>query len=129
MSVLSDKYRRILIAFICLGAFALGLLYLNAGPESGLYPRCLFKSLTGLSCPGCGSQRAAHALLGGDIRSAFGFNALLMTAVPLAAMLYVCSLTGPLAPRLRRLLSSRTFILSILSTIIIWTIVRNIFGL
>jgi len=33
-------------------------------------------------CPGCGSQRAVSALLHGDIRGAFGYNALAMLASP-----------------------------------------------
>ena len=41
---------------------------------------CPIYELTGLYCPGCGSGRAARALLRGDIAAAFGHNAL---ALPL----------------------------------------------
>lgn len=39
---------------------------------------CLFHELTGLYCPGCGSGRAALALLHGRVGEAFGHNALAM---------------------------------------------------
>lgn len=119
--------RRPVIIVAGIVAVCLFLLYLFADPSSGLYPRCAFKMLTGLSCPGCGSQRAIHALLGGDFRSAFGYNALLIIEIPLIGLLLLSRFLGSRAPRLQRFLSARFFILALLSTIIIWTIVRNIF--
>ncbi len=122
-----QRYRTILIVAGCIAAAGLGLLYLLAEPSSGLYPRCSFKMLTGLSCPGCGSQRAVHAMLAGDFRAAFAYNALFMLELPLLALLAITNLAGNRLPRLRRFLGARFFILTILATIIIWTIVRNIF--
>ena len=40
----------------------------------GLY--CVFREVTGLYCPGCGSGRAALALLRGDVGAAFRHNPL-----------------------------------------------------
>lgn len=59
-------------------------LFLFNPAESRFYPRCLFHSLTGLDCPGCGGLRAAHQLLHGNIRAAFGYNPLLVCLLPLA---------------------------------------------
>ncbi len=119
--------RRLLFAGVIIAGIALCCLYFFKGPESGLYPRCMFKMLTGLSCPGCGSQRAVHAMMEGDFKAAFGFNALFMLEIPLLGLLGISRLLGNRTPRLQRLLSARFFILFILTTIIIWTIVRNIF--
>jgi hypothetical protein len=44
----------------------------------GLRISCPIHSLTGVFCPGCGSTRAARALLGGDLQLAFHNNALLL---------------------------------------------------
>ena len=48
----------------------------------GFYPICFFHQTTGLLCPGCGSLRAIHQLLHGNITQAFRFNPLLMVALP-----------------------------------------------
>ena len=51
---------------------AVAVVYFLFDPlESPYMPQCLFRRLTGLSCPGCGSQRVAHALLPGDLAGAF----------------------------------------------------------
>ena len=49
---------------------------------------CPFYELTGLYCPGCGSGRAALALLHGHIPEAIGHNALLFAlGIPCCALL------------------------------------------
>lgn len=55
-----------------------GLSYLYAvSPNSpGNYPVCFSYAVTGLYCPGCGLLRSTHALLHGDVGTAFGFNIL-----------------------------------------------------
>ena len=53
---------------------------------------CLFYTLTGLLCPGCGNTRAAFALLRLDLPAAFGFNPLfLVEFIYLAWILFHCS--------------------------------------
>ena len=46
---------------------------------------CLFYELTGLYCPGCGSGRAALALLHGRVGEAFGHNMLFLLLAPFLA--------------------------------------------
>lgn len=52
---------------------------------AGFFPRCPLHLLTGLLCPGCGSQRALHALLHADVTGAYRHNALLVSSLPLLA--------------------------------------------
>lgn len=40
-------------------------------------PKCPFHSITGLHCPGCGSQRAIHDFLHGNIIEGFQHNFLM----------------------------------------------------
>lgn len=70
-------------------ALLLGLAVLFAfNPERhAFYPRCLFHSLTGWDCPGCGGLRALHHLLRGDVVTAFHFNPLVVLGLPLVGVL------------------------------------------
>ena len=74
--------RRTLVVLLVLAALlVIGAVYYALDPSaSGLFPRCVFLSMTGYKCPGCGSQRAIHALLHGDVLGAFKYNALLLVA-------------------------------------------------
>ena len=91
-----------------------------------MFPRCTVKTLTGLDCPGCGAQRAIHAMLHGHILEALRLNALFVIELPLLLLLALTSLFTDRFHRLRRILVSRTFILILLATIIVFTIVRNL---
>ncbi|HTL55610.1 MAG TPA: DUF2752 domain-containing protein [Candidatus Limnocylindrales bacterium] len=54
-----------------------------------IYPQCAFYQVTGLLCPGCGALRAGHQLLHGHLLTAFRFNPLLVTYIPVVAALYL----------------------------------------
>ena len=58
-----------LAAVLCFVFFALFYLYNPA--ECRFFLPCLFRSLTGLRCPGCGMQRAIHLLLHGRVADSF----------------------------------------------------------
>jgi hypothetical protein len=73
---------RLLIAAAALTvACLLIVLYLFSPDQYSFYPRCLLHSWTGLQCPGCGSLRAAHHLLHGEIGAAFRLNALFVVSL------------------------------------------------
>lgn len=77
------------IVWVLTGGVAAGtllvMLYFFAPTEYPFYPRCLLHSMTGLSCPGCGSLRAIHKLLHGDVAAAFRFNPLFLLSLPIVA--------------------------------------------
>lgn len=52
---------------------------------AGRYPTCPFLAATGWFCPGCGTLRALHALLHGDVVTAVGLNVLTVSLLPLLA--------------------------------------------
>jgi len=111
------------------------LLYGLVDPESSrLFPRCLFKTVTGYDCPGCGSQRAIHALLRGDIAGAFHYNAFMVSCIPLVMLLLVGEYlrvfhpsvipSSPVLRRLERFFSSRGFIFFVIAAALLWWIFR-----
>lgn len=62
-------------------------LYLFDPLRSSLYPPCPFHYLTDLYCPGCGSLRALHRLLNGNISGALAMNPLMVISLPFIAAL------------------------------------------
>ncbi len=67
-----------------------------------LAPRCPFRTVTGLDCPGCGGTRALHALVRGDLALALDHNVVTVLLLPLLAwawMRWLLARTGrALAP-------------------------------
>ena len=50
--------------------------------KTGFFPSCPFRALTGFNCPGCGTTRALHQLLHGNVVSAFELNPLMILLLP-----------------------------------------------
>jgi hypothetical protein len=67
-------FRLSVLVVLAAGAW---VLYTFAPTAYGFYPHCVFKQVTGLDCPGCGSTRALHHLLHGRVDEAFRFNPML----------------------------------------------------
>ena len=78
-----------IFAGILLGATAIGVgaavFFFNPSTH-GFYPVCLFHSLTGLNCPGCGATRALYALLHGNLQVALKDNALFVFSLAVLAV-------------------------------------------
>jgi len=68
---------------VTMAVVILSLLYFfYPAADSNFYPKCIFYSITGFDCPGCGSQRAASALLHGRIMDALDYNILFVLLIP-----------------------------------------------
>jgi Protein of unknown function (DUF2752) len=59
-----------------------------------LAPDCVFKGLTGIPCPTCGSTRSVVHLSHGDILSAFIMNPLTTLCLILAVLYFIYSLVS-----------------------------------
>ena len=79
--------RALYLVALALAPVACVVLYLfNPAADDDPYPNCPFFLLTGFFCPGCGSLRAYHQLLRGNVGVALGLNPLTVLALP--AMIY-----------------------------------------
>lgn len=98
--------------------------------EHTLMPLCPLKMLTGLSCPICGIQRAAHAFLTGEFAQAFRYNYYLVVAIPCTICYAVCRFVYCKEGASGTVwLSDRLALFVILGSLFIWFAVRNIFGI
>ena len=116
----------------CLLVLVLGLvlvtLYYALEPSSGSLPSCLLLRLTGFRCPGCGTQRAVHALLHGDVVGGIAYNYSLLATIPILALYVGDALWGGKASRLRAFLHHPFTILSLVLMLLAWWILRNCWG-
>jgi hypothetical protein len=84
-----SAFRRAVLATGSAAAgFAVFLLYHFDPTTTEVFPLCPFRYFTGYYCPGCGSLRALHQLLHGNVAAAFAYNPLAVLSVPL--ILYWC---------------------------------------
>ena len=105
---------------------AVGAIFFFFNPATtAFYPKCLFHEWTGLYCPGCGSTRALHCLLHGDLREALRDNALVVLALPLLGAIFIARTfrrRPPVAARQSRL----GWLGLLLAVIVAFGVLRNI---
>jgi len=122
------KHRKIRITFF-IGVILIFLfLFFFFNPQHSIFfPKCPFYLLTGLQCPGCGSQRAIHSLLNLDIVQAFHYNALFVISIPYIAIgVYLEYFNGKVKlPKLRKILFGENACYIILIITISFFIIRN----
>ena len=119
--------RILIVAGAAIAALA-GAVYLYFhNPHSYPLP-CVFYSLTGFYCPGCGAGRASYSLLHGRFLDAFCYNPVMTVLLPLLA-LYVAAraidwaITG--GDHIDQKISVK-FVAGILIFVLLFGIVRNI---
>lgn len=73
--------KKILNTGLLIGFTGLAVLFFLLDPaKHEIFPRCIFNSITGYYCPGCGSQRAIHSLLHLDFAGVVSYNFLFIPA-------------------------------------------------
>lgn len=121
------RRNQVLFTVTAVVAVFAAIVYFFFDPSSSrLFPRCLFLESTGFKCPGCGSQRAVHALLHGQVAAAWHYNAMLVTTLPAIAFYWVVSLGRNRWPRFYNWLFSRGVLLSLVALIVLWWVLRNL---
>ena len=82
MSTVSKRIGVVLLIVMGLVGFVSIYYTFNPSQHSFFIP-CPFHYMTGYHCPGCGSQRAIHQILHGDLMAAFWINPLLLLSIPI----------------------------------------------
>ena len=86
------------------------------------YPKCIFKKVTDLECPGCGSARSIYSVVHGDVIKAADHNILLLILIPVLVIGTIASFTNHLHPLWQKLNKPRVYLILVL---VFW-IARNI---
>jgi len=116
---------KIIGVIVVLGVLSL---YFFLDPSQfSIFPKCPFYSLTGIYCPGCGSQRAAHQFLHGHFLEGFKHNFLIgLLVLVLGYELFVYIMKSLFHKNIYNLLHSSKITFSILIIVILFWILRNI---
>ena len=130
-SDLTGKKRTALVAAFLAGGVAAAVIYGLLDPaRHAIFPKCPFLMLTGgLRCPGCGSQRAVHALLHLEFKEAFLYNPLVIISIPFLLLLSLAAITKDTSPKFYDRVNSSLLTKILLVIILIWWVFRNIAGL
>jgi hypothetical protein len=117
----------LLAGMLSIGVSAMVMLRCFDPASSGVFPPCPVRYLTGWLCPGCGSLRAMHQLLIGNVRAAWELNPLTVVLLPFlgygAASYALFEIRGRHLPQP---FLSPVFIRALCAGIILFGIVRNI---
>ena len=120
--------KNILNGILLLVILLVAVLFFVLDPvKNALFPSCIFHSLTGVYCPGCGSQRALHSLLHLDLAGVISYNFLFLPA----ALLLLYHYTRPLLNRMFKLNLPNIFYRKntpwiILTVVVVFWIARNL---
>ncbi|WP_044397385.1 DUF2752 domain-containing protein [Lacinutrix sp. Hel_I_90] len=118
----------LLILGIVMVSFGMLSLYFFYDPSvSKLFPKCFFYTTTNLHCPGCGTQRALHAIFSGHIVEGFNHNLLLLLVIiVLGYQAFISIANTQFNKHYNNLLHKSKTTKAILVAIILFWILRNI---
>ena len=106
----------------------IALFYFSVNPNQvDFLLKCPLYKTTGVYCPGCGSQRAAHNLLHGDFLAALQNN--LMLILGLAGLLYHYGIqlsNHIFKTQFKSVFDNRKLVFLIIALLILFWILRNI---
>lgn len=121
MSRFKDRIAIIFLALLVAAGSA--IVYSVEPTEASWLPKCPFHAITGLECPSCGSTRALHYILHGELYRGLSFNPMAPLLWLLAGTVVVVSLC---LPRLRTSALMRALVGAYIGLYLLWWVVRNI---
>lgn len=125
------KKRVITIASVAM-VIILFCLYAFLDPEDPdvgrFFPKCPVKLITGLQCPACGIQRAAHSLLQGDVIGALSHNWFLIFSLGYLFSLIITR-NFPFQSPVRKFIWGKPGCILYITLYFAWFIVRNLLSI
>lgn len=109
-----------------------GVVLYNLNPTQYWFmPKCPFKMITGLSCPGCGIQRAIHAMIHGDFTGAIRYNYFLTYSGPYATLFLIEWMMpqNKTHEKLRNVIENKYVVNFYIISFSIWLVVRNVLNI
>ena len=107
-----------------------GIIYTNIIRSTGFWLPCIFRTVTGLKCPGCGISHMCIALLAMDFTSAWLANPVLLTVSPAIIYIAMKQIIAWIVFGKQKMSKIDTIIVNALAVILIlWGIVRNMVGM
>lgn len=127
---MANKRPKITFWIILIVVGGIALYFLNPTQYSFM-PKCPVKLITGLSCPGCGFQRAVHALLHGRFEEAIKYNLFFAYAIPYLCSILIANLLlkGEKQIKVLNFLEGRFMSITYVVIFTMWFIIRNVFQL
>lgn len=128
MNLQINKKIKLAAACVIFGIAAVVYYIYDPSLPQNPFPPCPTSYLWGLECPGCGSQRAFHALLHFDIPRAFSYNPVMIVALPYVLLgIYFEYFGGKQKyPNMRRRLFGKTATIVTFIVVIVYFILRNV---
>jgi len=124
---IKDIPYRIKFIIVIVGLGVLSLYFFINPTSTALFPKCPFYVITGFLCPGCGSQRAIHHIMHGDIFLGLRQNYLFLILFFVLSYELFISLKTLLGQNTRNnLLHNKKITNTILVLVIVFWILRNI---
>jgi len=115
-----------IIGFFILGG-GIYYFYQNDPAQSEtVFILCVTKNISGIDCPGCGSQRAFHELLHGNFIKAAKLNLTIYFYTPLLLFLFLKIALKPFRIDLPDLLITTKRLMLILFFLLLFTVLRNL---
>lgn len=107
-----------------------GIIYANIIRSTGFWLPCIFRTVTGLKCPGCGISHMCIALLAMDFTSAWLANPVLLTVSPAIIYIAMKQIITWIVFGEQKMSKIDTIIVNALAVVLIlWGIVRNMVGM
>ena len=126
---MTPKHRKHIGILTAAVLLALAAVYFFFDPNTeGVFPKCAFYVLTGWKCPGCGSQRALHALLHGDITGAFHMNMWIPVAATYIVLVMIALFFSNRNSRYSKIVTNDYLFATFLLFTIAWFVLRNVYG-